>query len=99
MGYDKIRNFRAVNVKMLGATNTRGARIKIWTEDRGEDICSKTFAFDYAYNSIGEQAYITLVANGWCVISKTSLYRTDVFMCDNWGEDYLLISDLKDIRF
>jgi len=97
MVYEKLRNYRAINVKFIGATNTLGARICIYEEHNQKRI-SKIFPYDYNYNSIGEQAFDILIANGFNVISKCALWKIDIFCCDNFGSNYIEISTLKDLK-
>jgi|GEM_PF-2382024 len=96
MEYYKVRNYRAISVKFLGATNHNGARIKIWEEDRDGKTVSRIFSYDYEYSDIGAQAYNLLVKAGFKVVCKSCLHDKDIIMCDNWGSDFKELKDLKD---
>lgn len=93
--YYKIKNYRCIGVKFLGPTNTQGSRIKVFEEDKDGKVVSKIFSYNYEISDIGEQAYNILVKNGFKVICKSCLHDRDLILCDNWGDDFIEIKDLK----
>jgi hypothetical protein len=93
----QVKNYRQIKVKFLGPTNHRGARIKIYEPKRYYDNPeqSKIFSYSYKYGDIMEQAYATLVLNGWNVVARASDAENYIFLCDNWSDDFKEIKDLK----
>lgn len=96
MEYYKIKNYRVISVKYIGPTNYRGARIKIFEENREGQILSRIFSYDYGIGDIGAQAYKILSENGFNIVCKASLFKTDVFLCDNWGNNFIELKDIKE---
>ena len=94
---NEIQNYRMIKVSFLGPTNTRGARVKIFETERYNDqkTVSKIFSYDYAIGDVQEQANQILQANGWKVICRASEFKNYVLLCDNWGDEFLNIKDLK----
>ena len=95
---DNIKNHRYIKVKYISPTNRTGARIKIYEPKRWNDdtVKSKTFSYDYSIGSTREQTQEILIRNGF----KVKGYASEVddkysFFCDNWGDDFLNIKDLK----
>ena len=93
----QVPNYRQIKVKYLPATNSSGSRIKIYEPKRyNEDkTTSKTFSYSYVFGDIMEQAYSILTKNGFKVIARASEFENYIFLCDNWGDDFNKISDLK----
>ena len=94
--YYQVKNYRAIHIKFLGATNHNGARTQIWEEDCEGKKIRKTFSYDYECSDIGEQAYKILIKNGFKVVCKSCLHAEDIILCDNWGKDFKYIKDIKD---
>ena len=93
----QVQNLRQIKVKFISPTNHRGAKVKIYEPKRYKDdsIQSKVFSYSYADGDIQEQAYKILISNGWNVLSSASEVNEYIFLCDNWGEDFKLISELN----
>lgn len=103
MEYFEIENYRTIKAKYLGPTNYRGSRIKIYDTQNedfnlhtfGKKTISKTFSYDYEIGNVEEQAFKILIENGWNVVGRGGDFENFIFFCDNWGEDYKHINELK----
>tara|TARA_Y100001963_G_scaffold155785_1_gene247820 strand:+ start:1094 stop:1414 length:321 start_codon:yes stop_codon:yes gene_type:complete len=58
----RTNHYKQLNIKYLGATDTKGSRIKI-TDTRLKE--SKTISFDYKFNSILEIVIDYFIENGY----------------------------------
>ena len=94
---NEMQNLRMIKVTFLAPTNTRGARVKIYETNRYYDdkTESKTFSYDYQIGDIQQQAFEILTKNGFNVICRASEFNNYVLLCQNWGEDFKQIKDLK----
>jgi len=93
----ELSNFRQIKVSFNGPTNSRGARVCISEPTRGnnESTQRKYFSYSYKYGNILEQTYNLLKFNGWNVICRTSDKDSYTFLCDNWGNEFIEIKNLK----
>lgn len=93
----EIQNLRMIKVSFLSPTNSRGARIKIYETNRYNDekTESKVFGYDYKIGDVQQQAFEILQANNFNVICRASEYSNYILLCDNWGEDFKKVSELK----
>ena len=93
----EIQNLRMIKVSFLSPTNSRGARIKIYETNRynNEKTESKVFGYDYRIGDIQQQAFEILQANDFNVICRASEYGISTLLCDNWGENFKKVSELK----
>lgn len=93
----EIQNLRMIKVSFLSPTNSRGARIKIYETNRYNDekTESKVFSYDYRIGDVQQQAFEILQANGFNVICRASEYGNYILLCDNWGEDFKKVYELK----
>jgi len=93
----EIRNYRMIKVSYVPPTNNEGSMIKIWETRRYNDQStqSKKFSYDYSVDNVKEQAVSILAENGFNVIGTASEFNNYVILCDNWGDDYKEIKDLK----
>lgn len=93
----EIKNLRMIKVSFLSPTNSRGARIKIYETNRYNDekTESKVFSYDYKIGDVQQQAFEILQANDFNVICRASEYSNYILLCDNWGEDFKKVSELK----
>lgn len=72
-----MQHFHVLQVKYLGATNTRGSRVKI-TSDRFK--ISRTIPYDHALNSIEDMAVTAIKKEGFHVVGIAEGYIiTDTF--------------------
>tara|TARA_E500000305_G_C3891294_1_gene174327 strand:- start:20 stop:400 length:381 start_codon:yes stop_codon:yes gene_type:complete len=72
MSYDTLKNYHAIRVRYLGATNTLGARVKLVSGRFDRDVV--TVSWDYSSNScLQEDAYNWLVEHGFTVIGQATL--------------------------
>ena len=94
--YYKIQNLRCLKVTYHGPTNNKEARFKITETDHNGKKTSRIFSYNYEFNSIGEMAYNLLIKNGWNIKVKSCLYDCDLLLCDNWGENFKELENLKD---
>lgn len=92
-----LQNLRVLKVTFVAPTNSRGARIKIYEEKRYNDdkTKSKIFSYDYQTGDVLQQALNILLDNGWNPVCRGSEFNNYFIMCDNWGEDFKEITDLK----
>ena len=93
----EIQNLRMIKVSFLSPTNSRGARIKIYETNRYNDekTESKVFSYDYRIGDVQQQAFEILQANDFNVICRASEYGISTLLCNNWGEDFKKVSELK----
>jgi predicted molibdopterin-dependent oxidoreductase YjgC len=93
----QLQNLRQIKVSFLGPTNNRGARIKIYESKRYNDdnTKSKIFSYSYSIGDVMEQAFQILVNNGFNVVCRASDFDNYIFLCDNWGENFIEINNLK----
>lgn len=71
MSYNTLKNYHAIRVRYLGATNTKGARTKLVSGRFDRDVV--TVARDYSSNSCLQDAYNWLVDHGFTVIGQATL--------------------------
>jgi len=95
---NKVENYRQIKVKYISPTNSKASRVKIYEPKRHnyDKTESKTFSFCYQTGCIMEQAYKILIDNGFKIIARASENENYIFLCDNWGEDFKKVSELKD---
>jgi len=93
----EIKNLRQIKVKYLPPTNYSGSRIKIYEPKRyNEDkVESKIYSYCYETADVMEQAYNILINNGFNVICRASEQDNYIFLCDNWSNEFIKISELK----
>lgn len=93
----QINNYRQIKVKFLPPTNNSGSRIKIYEPKRYSDDKTEYKIFSYCYETgdVMEQAYKILVSNKWNVVARASEYENYIFLCDNWGDNFLHVKNLK----
>ena len=96
MEYYKIKNTRAIEVKFLGPTNNRGARIKL-TDNYVDTKVSKIFSYCYRTANILQQAINILQFNGANVVCRASNKDNYIINIDNWGDEFININNLKNI--
>lgn len=94
---NELKNLRMIKVSFLSPTNYNGSRIKIYEKKRYNDqkTESKIFGYDYAIGDVQQQAIEILQRNGFNIVCRASEFDNYVLMCDNWGEDFKKISELK----
>lgn len=93
----ELQNLRQIKVSFLSPTNYRGSRIKIYEPKRYNDDKkqSKIFSYSYEIGDVQEQAFKILINNGFKIISRASDFNNYIFLCDNWGENFIEINNLK----
>lgn len=81
---NQLPNLRMFKVKYLGATNTRGSRVKI-TDCRFNK--SVTIDYDHMYNSASDQAAAYIESFDIYLTGATSSdgVTTDILLTDNFG--------------
>lgn len=97
MDHHNTPNYRLIAAKFVGATSKKGSRLCIEQPARYNDERPQRKYFSYSHNigNLEEQAFQILVNNGWKVICRTSDANNYYFLCDNWGDEYLQVKDLK----
>ena len=92
-----MKNLRQIKVKFLGPTNHKGARIKLYEPSPFDfrPTYSKTFPYCYRTGDIKAQAIDILKANGFEIVATATEYKNEIILCDNWGEKYLEINEIK----
>ena len=92
-----LKNYRVIKATFVSPTNNRGARIKLFEPSRCNDMRteSKIFEYDHDFDNVLDQAIEILERNGMNPICKGS--ETDYYyiLCDNWGEYFKSIKELK----
>lgn len=84
-----MENLRCIQVKFLGPTNSRGARVKL-TENRSSSKDSITLSYDYAIGDGLKQAEQYLKEKSINCIGYTSLGNgLYIILSDSWmrGDD------------
>lgn len=87
----QIPNYRIFKVKYLGATNTRGGRVKIeetarYNDDKNRSV---TLGYDYEISDPQEQAYQYLTKKGFNVVARASENNHYYLLADNWGDNFI----------
>jgi hypothetical protein len=72
-----MENYHIFEVKYLGATNTKGSRVKITSYRFRESI---TIPFDYALNSINEMAREYLTQRGFDIIGQGEASKYNILV-------------------
>jgi len=92
---NELKNYRKIDARFVHPNNTRGARICIEEKKRYNDCTVKRKYFSCGDKPLQEQAFDILTKNGFNVICLTSNAESYGFLCDNWAENYIEISDIK----
>lgn len=66
-----MENLHIIELKYLGATNTRGSRVKLTSKRFNE---SKTIAYNYKLNHIEDMAVEYLESKGFDIIGTAESY-------------------------
>jgi hypothetical protein len=95
--YNNLFNCRVIKATVIPATNKFGTRIKIFdarenSENKREN---KKFSYCYKTDCVKEQAFNLLIKNGFNIVCTGTEKDNYVFMCDNWGDNYKRINQLK----
>ena len=87
-------NTRALNVKYLGPTNTKGARIKIIDRHFNQSI---TIPFNYEFQNALQGAVSYLLDNGWSVTGFNSeCHKTEyIVILSIWDSSQQLKGGVK----
>ncbi len=79
-----MQNLRCIQVKYLGATNTRGSRVKI-TENRLGSNDSIALPYDYKIGDVMQQAQEYLESREINCLGYTELNDTlSIILSDSW---------------
>ena len=94
---NEIQSLRMIKVSFIPPTTYLGARVRITETQRYNDqkTESKVFGYDYEIADIQRQAIDILERNGFNVVSRASEYKFYILLCDNWGDNFINIKDLK----
>lgn len=91
----EILNYRQIRVKYYRQTNTRNARLKIYEpmrylgdSDRKKEM--QVFIPSDRYMMTDAQKY--LESKGFNIIGKGNSIDEGVFLCDNWGDDFIEVN-------
>jgi len=92
-----LKNCRQIKVKLLPVTDTKPHRLKMWEQKRHSEQATESivFRFDYDKDNIVEQAADILVKNGFHLVCKASEDDYSVILCDDFGDKFKKISELK----
>ena len=88
MSYDTLKNYHAIRVRYLGATNTLGARVKLVSGRFDRDVV--TVSRDYSSNSCLQDAHNWLVDHGFTVIGQATL--------DDNSSDVLFVAEFEQLK-
>ena len=94
MDYYSIKNTRAIEVKFLGPTNYRGARIKL-TDNYNDKKESTIFSYCYKIGNVLQQAVNILESNGAKIVCRASTKHSYILNIDNWSNEFININKLK----
>ena len=91
-----VPNYRNINAYYVSPTNTRGGRICIEEKNTysGNKTTRKYFSYCYKTGDVQRQGFNILQAGGFNVMARSGDVNKYIFLVDNWGEDYIKISDL-----
>lgn len=91
-----VPNYRNINAYYVSPTNTRGARVCIEEKNTysGNKTTRKYFSYCYKTGDVQKQGFNILQAGGFNVMARSGDVNKYIFLVDNWGEDYIKISDL-----
>jgi len=90
-----IENTRAIKVKYIPCTNTRGARVKLTDDYLSERKQSVYLSYDYEVSDVAKQALEFLIDKGFNVVARASNVNEYLFMVNNWNDDYLTLKGDK----
>ncbi len=93
--YYNIKNTRAIKVKFVGATNTKGSRIKLTDDYLSERKQSVFVSYDYSIGNVAEQGLKYLIDKGFNIIARASNENEYIFLVDNWVDDYKTLKGNK----
>ena len=93
----EVQNLRQIKAKFLPPTNFSGARIKIYEPKRyyEDNVQSKIYSYSHEIGDVMEQSYRILISNGFNVVCRASENDNYIFLCDNWADEFIKISELK----
>jgi hypothetical protein len=87
-----MKHYRVLKAKYLSPTNHRGSRIKITDDYFGQSI---TLPYSYKYGDVVRQTEVLRTDNNFNIIGYGTCNKGYIFMCDNWSDDAIKLSDLK----
>jgi hypothetical protein len=90
----ELTNLRQIEIsfKHTGSAKMIITELKRYSEDTTKRV---SFSYCYSTGNILEQAYKLLVSKGWNVVCRSNDYNKYILLCDNFGNDYLEIKNLK----
>ena len=93
----EVPNYRNINAYYVAPTNTRDSRICIEEKKRvsSSKVARKYFSFDYQFGDVQKQAFRILQKAGFKIMARSADNDKYIFLVDNWGDNYIKISDLK----
>lgn len=83
-----MENYHIIEVKYLGATNTKGSRVKLTSHRLNESI---TFSYDYSIGNINKQAEKYLKSINQIVIGQAEGKSVDYIILDSVDGQFLSI--------
>ncbi len=89
---NETKNFHAVSVKFLPATNTRGARVKLYS---GRFKDSKIIPYNYQYNNIADLAIDWLKDKGQKVMGQAEYNNSDIIMLDSINNTFTPLKEME----
>tara|TARA_R100001463_G_scaffold7286_2_gene23040 strand:- start:34 stop:321 length:288 start_codon:yes stop_codon:yes gene_type:complete len=91
MEIHQINNYRKFNISYLGATNYRGARVKISEPKRYNNDETKSIILSYSYEvgDIAQQGLNHLIKLGFKPVARCSEHKFYTILCDSWGENFI----------
>ena len=92
----EVPNYRTIHVRFIAPTNHRCARLCIeepstYNNHKPE---RKYFDIDAMVGGVQKQAFKILQNAGFKIMARSENVKTYTFMVDNWGDDYIKISNL-----
>jgi hypothetical protein len=89
MQIHEVNNYRKFNIKYLGPTTHRGARVKITEPARYNDDTDKSVTLSSNGNDCGQQGLEYLISKGFKPVARCSEFSCYTILCDNWGENFI----------
>jgi hypothetical protein len=77
---EKSKQYRAIKVKYLGPTNTKGSRIKLIDERFGQ---SKTIEYGPNGGDTLDQAHVFLASRGYNIVGHAEMANYSIILVDN----------------
>ena len=93
MEIHKVKNYRKFNIKPIGPTTHRGARVKITEPARFNNDTTKSIILSSNGDYCAQQGLEYLISKGFKPVARCFEYGVYTILCDNWGENFIELVD------